>query len=100
MSESEMRALEVSFLAAVEAHKTHRASLRLDPDGFHRCPECDPVPPAAVARPTVCPCGHPVGDEYLCIEGRIYGPCDSEHCGGVCEDHGDCKGECACGENE
>lgn len=50
---------------------------------------------------TQCPCGHPIGELYLCIGGRIYGPCDHEYCGGVCEFYADCKGDgCACEEDE
>jgi len=89
-------ALREAFVAAVEAHKAHRPLLRLDPDGIYRCPECDPVPP-----PVRCPCGHQICDDYRCIAGGIYGPCEHELCGGVCEYHGDCKGDgCACKEDE
>lgn len=40
-----------------------------------------------VEPPTRCPCGHPICDDYRCINGRIYGPCESEFCGGVCDDN-------------
>ncbi|MET9222339.1 hypothetical protein ABZX65_26745 [Streptomyces sp. NPDC003300] len=92
---SDETALREAYTAAVEAHKTHRARLRLDPDGIHRCPECDPVPP-----PAQCPCGHPICDDYRCIAGWIYGPCGHDNCGGVCESHGECKGGCPCQEDE
>lgn len=61
------------------------------------------VTPAAVDpdAPTRCPCGHPMGDYYLCINGVIYGPCDHENCGGVCEDAGTCASDgCACREDD
>lgn len=50
---------------------------------------------------TACPCGHPLGD-YMCLNGRIYGPCESEFCGGVCDDtFGTCTADdCACEEDE
>lgn len=55
----------------------------------------------ATSAPVHCPCGHPIGEDYLCIEGRIYGPCDSEFCGGICDYHGVCKVDgCACKEDE
>lgn len=61
-------------------------------------PAPTPLTPDAPAR---CPCGHDIGDEYLCIEGRIYGPCGHEDCGGVCEYYGECNGDgCACEEDE
>ena len=44
-----------------------------------------------------CPCGHGHPDLYRCIAGRVYGPCDDENCGGVCEWTGDCTSpDCAC----
>lgn len=49
--------------------------------------------------PAECPCGHPLGDLYMCIRSRpeIYGPCPDENCGGVCEYYGDCTSpDCAC----
>lgn len=50
---------------------------------------------------TACPCGHSLGD-YMCLNGRIYGPCSDENCRGVCDDTaGYCKsGNCVCGEGE
>ena len=30
------------------------------------------------------------GDMWRCIDGRVYGPCSSEQCGGVCEYDGGC----------
>lgn len=57
---------------------------------------------ATVKPPTDCPCGHPLGGYYMCIGGAIYGPCEDEYCGGVCEETwGACtKGDCACKEDE
>jgi hypothetical protein len=44
-----------------------------------------------------CPCGHPLNDAYRCLNGRIYGPCSSEDCDGVCDDTwGTCQGDCRC----
>lgn len=40
-----------------------------------------------------CLCGLD-GEFYACIDGAIYGPCEYETCGGVCEYEGDCK--CSC----
>ncbi len=38
-----------------------------------------------------------MNDDYACLNGRIYGPCDSEFCNGVCDDTwGTCKGDCRC----
>jgi hypothetical protein len=55
----------------------------------------------SAGRPERCPCGHSVGDDYRCIEGSVYGPCDHEGCGGVCEYHGECKVDgCACQEED
>lgn len=34
------------------------------------------------------------GDWWACIEGRVYGPCESEWCYGVCESVGACDHEC------
>jgi hypothetical protein len=47
-----------------------------------------------------CPCGHPLGGYYICLNGRIYGPCSDENCGGTCDDtHGRCTSDnCACEE--
>lgn len=33
------------FEAGIEAHRSHPPRLRLDWDGMHRCPACDPAPP-------------------------------------------------------
>lgn len=68
MSEREL--LEKDFADAVAAHKTHPPAWRLDPDGIHRCPECDPVPPRLpTAREVRCPgepaCCHPSGHVHL-----------------------------------
>jgi hypothetical protein len=48
-----------------------------------------------------CPCGHIVGD-LRCLNGRVYGPCGSEHCDGPCMDtYGDCKALAGCcGEDQ
>lgn len=43
------------FLAKVEAHQAHPLRLRLDWDGIHRCPACDPVPPRWVQVRRVAP---------------------------------------------
>ena len=42
---------------------------------------------------TECDCGLN-NDAFMCIEGRIYGPCDDIRCGGVCELVGKCECEC------
>lgn len=48
-----------------------------------------------------CPCGHTVGDMERCIDGRLYGPCSSPDCGGVCEFYGSCTSpDCRCKEAE
>lgn len=49
-----------------------------------------------------CPCGHAVGCEMTrCIAGRVYGPCSSDVCGGVCEFEGDCpSADCKCKEED
>lgn len=48
-----------------------------------------------------CPCGHPIGDDYLCVGRYVYGPCSDEHCGGVCEIDKDCtSADCACKQAE
>lgn len=41
-----------------------------------------------------------MNDVYLCINGRIYGPCSSEECDGVCDDtYGRCTSDdCECDE--
>ncbi len=39
-----------------------------------------------------CPCGHDLGGDYACLNGRIYGPCGEESCIGPCSDtYGYCK---------
>lgn len=55
-----------------------------------RCPRClgDPEAPD---HP--CHCGL-MGDDYMCINGIVYGPCGDEHCGGVCVIDGDCDCDC------
>lgn len=42
MTDEEEQALLRKIVAGLEAHKSHRQMWRLDPDGFHRCPECEP----------------------------------------------------------
>jgi len=54
MSESVERLL-ARFNAGVEAHKAHPPRLRRDWDGFHRCPNCDPLPPCPVTVRRVLP---------------------------------------------
>ena len=34
------------------------------------------------------------GDWQACCDGAIYGPCEDDNCGGVCEYKGDCT--CSC----
>ena len=53
------------------------------------------------SRQNECPCGHPLGGYYMCLNSRIYGPCSDENCGGVCDDtYGNCTSDdCACGED-
>lgn len=34
------------------------------------------------------------GELFMCIDGRVYGPCSHDACGGVCEYHGECECEC------
>lgn len=34
------------------------------------------------------------GDWHDCIRGTIYGPCEHDSCGSVCEPVDDCKCEC------
>lgn len=47
--------------------------------------------------PGRCACGHDNSGWYMCLNGRIYGPCESEFCDGVCDDTwGTCKGDCKC----
>jgi hypothetical protein len=39
---SEREALEATYRAAVEAHKTHPPRLRRDRDGIYHCAACNP----------------------------------------------------------
>ena len=40
-------------------------------------------------------CGGAAGGGFwLCINGEVYGPCEHEGCGGICEAAGACK--CSC----
>jgi hypothetical protein len=57
----------------------------------HACP---------VPEPKRCPCGHDVGSGLACLNGRVYGPCGSEHCDGPYMDtYGNCKAaDGCCGE--
>lgn len=52
--------------------------------------------------PVWCPCGHWTGGDYMCLNGRIYGPCGDENCTGVCDDtHGYCRTDgCRCQEED
>jgi len=34
------------------------------------------------------------GEWTMCLDGRLYVPCESELCGGACEDGGDCICPC------
>lgn len=78
MTAEEEDALCAAIAAAVEAHKSHRQMWRRDPDGFHRCRECYPMPPPAVqlpdAREVPCPggtaCPHPAGHVHLEYDGH------------------------------
>lgn len=49
-----------------------------------------------------CPCGHAVDSDLRCLNGRIYGPCDSPHCDGPCTDtYGRCDSDdCLCPEED
>lgn len=50
--------------------------------------------PFSRSKSTVpCECGYD-GEDWRCIEGRVYGPCGHADCGGVCEYLDDCKHEC------
>lgn len=55
-----------------------------------------------VCPPKRCPCGHDLDSDRVCLNGRIYGPCDSPHCDGPCTDtHGYCNADiCACPEED
>lgn len=41
-----------------------------------------------------CACGLGSSDIYMCIEGVVYGPCESPECGGYCEATDDCGCPC------
>jgi hypothetical protein len=46
-----------------------------------------------------CDCGYdPNSSFYACSGGTVYGPCEYETCGGVCEPKGDC--ECPCHQEQ
>lgn len=47
--------------------------------------------PTDLAERTAAGCECPVNDEYACIRGNVYGPCDSDYCGGVCTLDGRCS---------
>lgn len=49
-----------------------------------------------------CPCGHAMDSDLACLNGRIYGPCDSPHCDGPCTDtYGVCNADiCLCEGDE
>lgn len=51
-----------------------------------------------VPAPRRCPCGHDMDSDLRCLNGRIYGPCNSEHCDGPCTDtYGFCSSDgCLC----
>lgn len=75
-------ALITAINAAWEAHKSHRSGYRRDPDGFHRCRECYPAPPAAQlpdVHEVPCPggtaCQHPAGHVHLEYDrhGQVWG---------------------------
>ncbi|MFG2913324.1 hypothetical protein ACGF0D_10595 [Kitasatospora sp. NPDC048298] len=54
-----------------------------------------------MTEPDTCPCGHPMGGNYLCVAGLIYGPCPDPNCGGTCEATADCTSpDCACNTEE
>jgi hypothetical protein len=40
-----------------------------------------------------CACGYD-GDWWDCVDGAVYGPCEDENCGGVCELKHDCGHTC------
>lgn len=74
--------------------------------GVHVCEGCGKVHDTIGAyltcreshQPQRCPCGHDVDSDLRCLNGRIYGPCASEHCDGPCTDtYGDCSSDgCLC----
>lgn len=49
--------------------------------------------PTLTAVVSGCACGHN-GDWTACINGFVYGPCEDENCGGVCETTGECDHSC------
>lgn len=49
--------------------------------------------PAAVPRPDDHPCGLD-GEQRMCIDGKVYGPCEHPDCSGVCDYERDC--DCPC----
>lgn len=50
-----------------------------------------------MTKPSWCRCGHTLGGQYQCLNGRVYGPCEDECCPGVCLDvFGYCRGDGAC----
>lgn len=51
--------------------------------------DIDPDPSDLEER-TAAGCECPVNDEHACIRGIVYGPCESEYCGGTCEMEGTC----------
>lgn len=57
---------------------------------------------ALAGAPARCPCGHALDSDLRCLNGRIYGPCGSEHCDGPCTDtYGYCNTDvCACPEED
>lgn len=40
------------------------------------------------------------GEWWDCVDGRLWGPCEDERCGGVCEYKGDCRCTCHTGQAE
>jgi hypothetical protein len=50
----------------------------------------DDEDPASPPGAPWCPCAH--GEDDLCLNGAIYGPCGDENCGGGCDpDYGTCR---------
>lgn len=50
---------------------------------------------------THCPCGHPMDGEWRCLNSRVYGPCESPDCYGVCADiYGGCNSMNGCCDDE
>lgn len=31
------------------------------------------------------------GEDWMCIDGTLYGPCGDDNCGGVCTHYGQCQ---------